>query len=162
MKPKGTWRETEARLDPEGRSVFNIGASFPALGQISAVCDFSLLWGRFLLFATDIPGSPQSSQEPVCLPAVVPGTKVDINNVVERKKERREGGRRKEDGAEGARQEGAKGVREKGRNKPGQVIKNQKKSEELSWHKESTEASSSGPRTAKFHVFVITLDAART
>lgn len=60
------------------------------------------------------------------------------------------------------RQEGEKGMREKARNKPGQVIKNQKRSEELSRHKESKEDSSSGPRTAKFHVFVMTLDSVRT
>lgn len=95
VAPKGTWREIEASLDPEWRSVFNRGASFSDLGQISAVCDFSMLWGRFQLFGLLVfqqgrrpnpPGSPQSSQEPVCLPAVVPGTKAEINNVVERKK----------------------------------------------------------------------------
>lgn len=162
MKPKGTWRETEARLDPEGRSVFNRGASFSALGQSSAVCDFSLLWGRFQLFATDIPASPQSSQSLcVCLLSYQEQKWILILWL----KEKKRGGKGTEGrktGAEGARQEGAKGVREKGRNKPGQVIKNQKKSEELSWHKESKEASSSGLRTAKFHVFVMTLDTART
>lgn len=128
--PKGTWREIEARLDPEWRSVFNREASFSALGQISTLCATPGISAREEAqpsrFSSELPGAC------VCLPAVVPGTKVDINNVVERKKERRKGAEGSKTGADGVRQEGEKGMREKGRNKHGQVVKNQKKSEELS------------------------------
>lgn len=73
-------------------------------------------------------------------------------------KERKKGGKGSEGrktGAEGVRPEGEKGVRGKGRNKPGQVIKNQKKSEKLSRLEESKEASNSGLRIVQFQVFAV-------